>query len=135
MNDEHGAHEHGRWTIDRAAEPGDWLESARAAIESHDLDVRAFAVAVLKDRLPDIERDVVEAALADGAFPARVGEALGISRQAIHKRFGPGAPPARVPPTRATIERRLARVAEQRAREQMLDEMWAGIEQRQRAAG
>jgi hypothetical protein len=130
MNDEQE-----RWKIERAAEPGDWFESARAVIESHDLDVRAFAVAVLKDRLPDIERDVVEAALADGAFPARVGEALGISRQAIHKRFGPGAAPGRVPATRVTIERRLAKVAERRAREQMLDEMWAGIEQRRRAAG
>ena len=105
------------WTIARAAEPGDWLDAAHAVVESSDLDVRARSVAVLKDRLPDLERDVVRRAIAAGALLSRIGEALGVSRQAIHKRYGPGAPEPSSPPTREMVERHLRWVAGQRERE------------------
>ncbi|GJM37276.1 MAG: hypothetical protein DHS20C19_06430 [Acidimicrobiales bacterium] len=65
------------WRIERAGDPGDFLEAARKVVECAQSDDRLFAVAVLKDRLPDIERDAVEQAIAAGATWARIAESLG----------------------------------------------------------
>ncbi|MDW3220198.1 MAG: hypothetical protein R8F63_16420 [Acidimicrobiales bacterium] len=94
------------WRIERAGDPGDFLEAARKVVECAQSDVRLFAVAVLKDRLPDIERDAVEQAIAAGASWARIAESLGVTRQAIYSKYGPRAEPTSRPRLRATVEAR-----------------------------
>jgi hypothetical protein len=109
-----GSDDHQLWNPARADEPGDWLEAATDAVRALDPERRVLAVAVVKDRLPDVERHAVAIAMRRGAYLARIGEALGMSRQAVHKKYGPGAPKPSRPRTRGLIERRLAR---RRARE------------------
>lgn len=94
------------WRIERAGDPGDFLEAARKVVECARSDDRLFAVAVLKDRLPDIERDAVEQAIAAGASWARIAESLGVTRQAIFSKYGPQARATTRPRLRATVEAR-----------------------------
>ncbi len=108
------------WRVEEAIEPGDLFDSAVAAAGSHSPDARLRAVAVLKDRLPDLERDAVLHAISIGASWGQIANALGVSRQAIHKKYGPRSPddPA-ARPTRATVDRRI----ENAKRKQFLEEM------------
>ena len=94
------------WRIDRAGDPGDFLEAANKAVACALSDDRLYAIAVLKDRLPDIERDAVEQAIAAGSSWARIGEALGVSRQAIFKKYGVGAGSSTNPRRRAVVDAR-----------------------------
>ena len=90
------------------------------------------AIAVLKDRLPDVERQAVAVARRRGAMWSRIGEALGRSRQAIYQKYGPGSPPPLRPPTRDMVERRLAWLALQADLERRAEEMFARWDERAR---
>jgi ClpA/ClpB-like protein len=63
------------------------VELARRAAELGDPQQALAAVSDLRRRLDDLEEYHVETALARGASWSEVGAALGISKQAAHKRF------------------------------------------------
>jgi len=97
------------WRVEETIEPGDLLDSATAAAGSHSPDARLRAVAVLKDRLPDLERDAVHHAISIGVSWGQIANALGVTRQAIHKRYGPGSPDVgSARPPRETVDRWVA---------------------------
>jgi ClpA/ClpB-like protein len=63
------------------------VELARRAAELGDPRVALSAIADLRRRLEELEEYHVETALARGASWSEIGSALGISKQAAHKRF------------------------------------------------
>lgn len=68
---------------------GDGLAGLAAAVDAApDPETALEGIAALRDRLDDVERDAVAAALGDGASLAAVGRRLGLSRQAAHRRHG-----------------------------------------------
>lgn len=67
-------------------DPASFLEAASAAVNGPTLDARLSAVASLHEWLPLVERDAVEVAIARGATWAQVARALGVSRQAVHRK-------------------------------------------------
>jgi transcriptional regulator with PAS, ATPase and Fis domain len=79
------------------------IELARRSTEHGDPSSALRAIADLRRRLEELEEHHVETALARGASWSEVGAALGISKQAAHKRLaarviGRGAPTATAPP-------------------------------------
>ena len=119
------------WDVGRAGDPGDWFDAARDAVAEVDPEVRVRAVAVLKDRLPDVEYHAVMAARQRGAMWSRIGEALGMSRQAVCQRFGRRSRRTR-PRTREMVERRLAWAAIQAELERQGKQMFARMGQNRR---
>ena len=83
------------------------------AMSAPDTLVALTALADLRGELETLERDRVRYALEDGVSFAAVARALGISRQAAHRRYrellepdaGPLTPVALTPATRATLAR------------------------------
>jgi hypothetical protein len=65
------------------------VELARGAAELGDPRQALAAIADLRRRLEELEEYHVETALARGASWSEIGSALGISKQAAHKRFAP----------------------------------------------
>ncbi|MCQ4121135.1 hypothetical protein [Rhodococcus tibetensis] len=55
-----------------------------------DPDTALAAVVALRRQADQLEREAVEQALASGWTWSAIGQALGISGQAAHKRLGPG---------------------------------------------
>jgi DNA-directed RNA polymerase specialized sigma24 family protein len=55
-----------------------------------DPDTALAAVVALRRQADQLERKAVELALASGWTWSAIGQALGISGQAAHKRLGPG---------------------------------------------
>ena len=98
------------------------VDLARRAAEPGDPKVALGAIADLRRRLDELEEYHVETALARGASWSAVGAALGVSKQAAHKRFAtrvgsPAAPSgARIVVTGAArLSVRLARAEAARA--------------------
>ena len=116
------------WRVEEAIEPGDLLDAATAAAGSPSCDARLQAVATLKDRLPDLERDAVHHALSMGSSWAQIAASLGVTRQAIFKKYGPSAldPPA-PRPTRATVDRRIAARKSREMLEKAAEEYFARV--------
>ena len=96
------------WDVGSADQPGDFLEAAEIAVSSASADARLRAVAVLRDRLPDLERDAVMQAVAAGAQWARIADALGRSRQAVHAKYAVRQE-RKAPPSRHVVEARAER--------------------------
>jgi len=72
---------------DPGGEPG--LAPLAAALEAApDPRTALRQIAALRERLDEVEREHVTGALAAGASLAAVGRDLGISRQAVHRRYG-----------------------------------------------
>ena len=69
--------------------PSSVTELARQAAEVGDPRVALRAIAELRGRLHELEEYHVETALARGSSWSEIGAALGISKQAAHKRFAP----------------------------------------------
>lgn len=115
------------WRVDRAGDPGDFLEAAHRAVESANADERLAAVAVLKDRIGAIELDAVEQAIAAGAMWSRIAEALGVSRQAVHRRFAASAPAAPRPRRRAVVDERAEWAAVQAEQERFAIEYFERV--------
>jgi hypothetical protein len=80
------------------------------------------AVAALRERLAELERDHVVTMLGEGASWAQIAAALGISRQAAHRRFGKLPRPAPPGPASTEVKRILvtgyARATIQMARQE-----------------
>lgn len=123
-----------RWRVEQAGDPGDFLDAAHAAVESWNADERLAAVAVLKDRIVHIERDAVEQAIAAGAMWSRIAESLGVSRQAVHRRWAQAAAePVVQPRRRAVVDGRAAWAAVKAEQERFANEYFDRV--RRRAEG
>ena len=64
------------WRIEDADDPGDFLESADLAVHSHNPARRLSAIAVVKERIADVEEDAVEHAVAVGMMWAAIAARL-----------------------------------------------------------
>lgn len=84
------------------------MAAARNAVDGVRVDDRLRGIAALREWLPEVERDAVEHAVAVGGTWARIAAALGVSRQAVHRKH------AR-PVDAATASRRRQRIVEERA--------------------
>jgi len=80
-------------TIDDAREPS--LTSLAAAVEAApDALARLAGAAALARRLREVERTAVAEAKADGRSWTAIGERLGVTKQAVAKKYGERAPRA-----------------------------------------
>jgi hypothetical protein len=100
-------------TSDRAAEFENWLDQLDpATTPAEDIaDLRAVAEAVSdRDAAEQQVRAAVDAARANGRSWARIGIALGVSRQAAHERYGMASDtddiPSHQPRRRGRVARR-----------------------------
>ncbi|WP_194785897.1 hypothetical protein [Actinomyces haliotis] len=72
----------------------DEMDAARAAADTTDPVQGLRAVATLRRLTEELELRQVEAALRSGMSWAQVAAALGVTRQAVHKRFARRVDPA-----------------------------------------
>ena len=82
------------------------VELARRVAETAEPRHALAAIAELRAHLAELEEYQVDSALARGASWSEIGDALGVTKQAVHKRYG-GKPgqrrAARVEPPRMTV--------------------------------
>ena len=72
------------WTVDRHDDAEEFMIAAQRALAHAHAMARLRAIAVIKHRLPEVERDAVAQAVASGLSWGLIGDGLGVSRQAAH---------------------------------------------------
>lgn len=108
-----------------------FLRAAAQATADIDAGARLRAVATLQTWLPGLERDAVEQAIAAGATWARIAEALGVTRQAVHRKHADARSGRRGTRRERVVERRAFEAWARAEIERAAAEHFERVQQRQ----
>lgn len=82
----------------------DELDAARTASDTANPRQGLRAIVTLRRLTDELELKQVEAALAAGMTWSEIGEALGVTRQAVHKKLARRVDPALIPRRRGEFQ-------------------------------